>query len=181
MSHDGPDQPEATRPTDIQRRKDEHIALAATDGVAFRDRTHLLEQVQLIHQALPELSVDEIDLSVELFGKRLRAPIVIASMTGGTPRAAQINRDLAAIAEARGYGLGLGSQRAMQREPELSATFQIREEAPSALVIGNLGVVQAREIHTPHLGAKRATKLADSHGLPVVRQVTEERLLHPSR
>lgn len=146
MSHDGPDQPEATRPTDIQRRKDEHIALAATDGVAFRDRTHLLEQVQLIHQALPELSVDEIDLSVELFGKRLRAPIVIASMTGGTPRAAQINRDLAAIAEARGYGLGLGSQRAMQREPELSATFQIREEAPSALVIGNLGVVQAREL-----------------------------------
>src|SRR5689334_14697918 len=129
----------------IQRRKDDHLDLCATDAVAFRDRTTLLEGVRLVHQALPDLALDEIDPSVTLFGKKLRAPLVIASMTGGTDRAASINRELAGIAEARGYGIGLGSQRAMSRVPETAWTYQVREVAPTALLLGNIGVVQARE------------------------------------
>jgi isopentenyl-diphosphate delta-isomerase len=130
---------------EIARRKDEHLALAATDAVAFRGRTTLLEEVTLVHAALPELSLSEIDLSTRLFGKRLRAPIVIASMTGGTPRAGEINRALAAIAEARGIGFALGSQRAMQKRPESSDTFRVRDVAKTTLVIGNLGVIAARD------------------------------------
>jgi len=131
--------------TDIQRRKDDHIDLCATDAVAFRERTTLFENVRLVHHSLPELHADELDTSVRLLGKRLRAPIVIASMTGGTERAAQINRELAAIAEARGYAFGLGSQRAMVRKPETAWTYQIREVAPTTLVFGNVGAVQARD------------------------------------
>lgn len=129
----------------IQRRKDDHLDLCATDEVAFRDTTTLFECVQLIHQSLPELNVDEIDTSTTLLGKRLRLPIVIAAMTGGTERAAEVNRDLASIAEARGLGFGLGSQRAMQRQPNTAWTYQVREWAPKTLVLGNVGVVQARE------------------------------------
>src|SRR5688572_15402243 len=134
--------------TQIQRRKDDHLDLCATDEVAFRGTTTLLERVQLVHQSLPDLDVNEIDTGVTLLGKTLRLPIVIASMTGGTERAAQVNRDLAAIAEARGLGFGLGSQRAMQRQPETAWTYQVREWAPNTLVFGNVGVVQAREMPT---------------------------------
>src|SRR5688572_30784757 len=131
--------------SEIQRRKADHLNLCATDDVAFRDRTTLLENVRLVHQSLPDLSLDELDPSVTLFGKKLRAPLIIASMTGGTDRAAAINRELAAIAEARGYGIGLGSQRAMNRVPETAWTYQVREIAPTTLLLGNVGVVQARE------------------------------------
>lgn len=134
--------------SDIQQRKADHLDLCATDEVAFRERTTLLEHVRLVHQSLPEASWDEVDPSVELLGKRLRAPIVIAGMTGGTDRAGDVNRALATIAEARGYGFGLGSQRAMQREPETAWTYQVRKWAPGTLLMGNVGVVQARELAT---------------------------------
>jgi isopentenyl-diphosphate delta-isomerase len=132
--------------TPIQRRKDDHLDLCATDEVAFRGATTLLERVQLVHQSLPDLHADHIDTSTELLGKKLRLPIVIAAMTGGTQRASEVNRDLASIAEARGLGFGLGSQRAMQRQPETAWTYQVREWAPRTLVLGNVGVVQAREL-----------------------------------
>ncbi len=132
--------------TQIQRRKDDHLDLCATDEVAFRGTTTLLERVQLVHQSLPDIAVDDIDTSVNVLGKTLRLPIVIASMTGGTERAAEVNRDLASIAEARGLGFGLGSQRAMHRQPDTAWTYQVREWAPSTLVLGNVGVVQAREL-----------------------------------
>lgn len=133
---------------DIKQRKVDHLELCATDEVAFRERTTLLECVQLVHQSLPELHYDEIDTSVMLLGKRLRAPLLIAAMTGGSEQSAEVNRELSAIAEARGLGFGLGSQRAMQRSPETAWTYEVRKHAPTTLVLGNVGVVQAREMST---------------------------------
>jgi isopentenyl-diphosphate delta-isomerase len=130
---------------EIRRRKEEHLELCANGDVEFRRRTTLLENVQLVHQSLPEMSADEVQLDVDLLGKRLRAPLVIAAMTGGTEQASRINRELSAVAEARGYGFGLGSQRAMLRDPDTADTFSVRSTAPTALVLGNIGVVQARE------------------------------------
>jgi isopentenyl-diphosphate delta-isomerase len=130
----------------IPGRKADHLALCAEGEVAFRGKATLLEDVQLVHCALPELSVDGLDLSVDLLGKRLRAPVVVSAMTGGTPEAAAINRDLARAAEELGLAFGLGSQRAMFVHPEQTWTYQVREVAPTALLFGNLGMVQAREI-----------------------------------
>lgn len=135
-------------PSDLERRKADHLDLCATDAVAFRERTTLLEHVRLVHRSLPELSLDELDTSVSLLGKRLKAPIVIAGMTGGHPRAAEVNRALATLAEARGYAFGLGSQRTMQKHPELAWTYHVRDVAPTALLLGNVGVVQARDTKT---------------------------------
>lgn len=132
----------------IKQRKADHLDLCATDEVAFRGETTLLEEVRLVHQSLPDMALDEVDLSVRLLGKRLRAPIVIAAMTGGHSRAEEINRGLASIAERRGYGFGLGSQRAMLKAPETASTYQVRDVAPTALILGNIGVVQAREMST---------------------------------
>ena len=138
---------------EIQGRKKDHLALCTDEDVGFRGTSTLLGGVRLVHDALPELAVDEVDLGVEAFGKRLRAPIVIASMTGGTDEAGRINRDLASIAEERGYGFGLGSQRAMVVRPETRPSFRVRDAAPKALLLGNLGVVQARGMKTAEVQA----------------------------
>src|SRR5262245_49859667 len=137
----------------IGKRKADHLALCATDEVAFRDKTTLFEQVRLVHDALPDLDVLHIDTSVTLLGKPLRAPIVIAAMTGGTDEAARVNRDLSAIAEERGYGFGLGSQRAMHVKRETASTYAVRESAPTTLVLGNVGVVQARTMTTEEVAS----------------------------
>ncbi|MCB9666577.1 MAG: type 2 isopentenyl-diphosphate Delta-isomerase [Myxococcales bacterium] len=130
----------------IQSRKDEHLELCATREVGFRSRGTLLDNVRLVHQALPELHLDEVDLSVEILGKRLRAPLIIAGMTGGTPRAGRINQALATVAEACGYGFGLGSQRAMQDMGGAEISYQVRQWAPTTLILGNIGVMQARDM-----------------------------------
>ncbi len=136
----------------IQSRKDQHLDLCIGGAVGFRQRSTLLEDVELIHDALPELALDEIDCSIELLGRRLEAPIIIAAMTGGTERAATINRDLAAVAEALGIGLAFGSQRRqLVRGSPLG--FEVRDVAPSALLLGNIGVVQAREASAAALQA----------------------------
>lgn len=136
---------------DIGRRKRDHLELCASDDVAFRGKTTLLECVELVHQALPELALDDLDTSVQLCGKRLRVPLVIAAMTGGSDASAEVNQELSRIAESRGYGFGLGSQRAMQRVPETAWTYGVRKHAPTTLVLGNVGVVQARETESAAL------------------------------
>jgi isopentenyl-diphosphate delta-isomerase len=136
-----------TQETGISERKADHIELCAKGDVGFRTKTTLLEHVELVHDSLPELALDEIDMSASILGKTLRAPLVISAMTGGTPRARDINKELASIAEERGYGFGLGSQRAMLRG-DRDDTYVVRDVAPTALLLGNIGAVQARELST---------------------------------
>ena len=130
----------------IQSRKVDHIQLCAREEVEFKLKSTLFEEVHLIHSSLPELADAEIDTSIELAGKTLKAPIVITGMTGGAEKARVINQELAAVAEEFGLGFGVGSQRAMLVRPETLDTYQVREFAPSALVLGNIGVVQLSEM-----------------------------------
>lgn len=125
----------------ISARKADHIRINLDEDVRSGLTTGL-EHYRFMHRALPELDLDQIDLSQSLFGKRLRLPVLISSMTGGTEQARQINRTLAAAAQHSGAAMGLGSQRAALEHPELAATFQVRDVAPDALLFANLGAVQ---------------------------------------
>jgi isopentenyl-diphosphate delta-isomerase len=138
----------------IARRKAEHLEVAAS-GAADFVRPTLLDDVHLVHQALPERALADVDLATPLLGKTLRAPLVITGMTGGTPEAATINRDLARAAARVGCAFGVGSQRAMAEHPELEPTFQVKDAAPDVVLIGNIGVVQAAQ-----LGVARVVELA---------------------
>ena len=137
--------------TDISQRKADHLDLASSGDVGFKRTTTLFECVRLVHDAMPELEMGELDPSVLIFGKRLRAPILIAAMTGGHERAERVNRELAALAEERGLAFGLGSQRAMYRNPSSARTYRIRDVAPTALILGNIGVVQAARMSTAEI------------------------------
>jgi len=141
------------RDTDIRQRKQDHLDLCASGDVKFRTRDTLLGNVHLVHQALPELASHDIDLVVTVAGRRLKAPLVIAGMTGGVAEAGAINRDLAAAAERVGVAVGLGSQRAMLHHPEVADTYRVRGVAPTTMVLANLGVVKARQMRTAEVRA----------------------------
>lgn len=135
----------------IERRKRSHLDLCASADVEHLEKTTLFEEVEFLHDSLSEIDLAEVDLSVEFVGRKLRAPFLITGMTGGTPDAAVVNRDLARLAEKFGIGFGLGSQRAMLRRPELAGTYSVRREAPTTLVLANLGLNQAAETSTAEI------------------------------
>ena len=101
-----------------------------------------LEHYRLVHCALPEMALDDVDTSLSLWGRRLGAPLVISAMTGGTDMAWHINLNLAAAAQARGVAMGVGSQRTAIEHPEWVRTYQVRQVAPDILLLANLGAVQ---------------------------------------
>jgi len=94
--------------TEHERRKDAQLRICLDNDVQSRDITTGLERYRLVHQALPEIDWEEIDLSVSLLGKRLRAPVLISPMTGGCGLGARVNRHLAEAAQRLGLAMGVG-------------------------------------------------------------------------
>jgi isopentenyl-diphosphate delta-isomerase len=138
-------------------RKDSHLDVVAEENVEAKEPGALFDCVHLVHRALPELAASEIDTSTTFLGKRLRHPILVTGMTGGTERAGQVNRDLAAAAERAGIAFGVGSQRAMSERPDRAETYNVREAAPTTVVLGNVGLGLART-----LGSKGVLALAEA-------------------
>jgi isopentenyl-diphosphate Delta-isomerase len=134
-------------PSEISRRKSEHLRIVLEEEVLHRDGT-LLDGVHLMHQALPELDLAEIDTSQEFFGKRLAAPFLIASMSGGAAHTREMNHQLAAVAERCGVAFAVGSQRAMLERPELHADFAVRPSIPTGVLLGNIGGPQLPQLPT---------------------------------
>jgi isopentenyl-diphosphate delta-isomerase len=127
--------------TPLGSRKADHIRINLEEDVRSSLTTGL-ERYRFTHRALPELDLDDVDLGLSLFNKKVLAPILISSMTGGTADAQAINRILAEAAEATGIPMGVGSQRAAIEHPELEETFQVRDYAPTAILLANIGAVQ---------------------------------------
>ena len=148
----------------LEQRKEDHIRINLEEDVGFDRLTTGLEQYRFIHQALPELNLADIDLSTSFFGKPLRAPLLISSMTGGTERAQMINRTLAEAAQAAGIAMGLGSQRAALEDPRLAETFRVRPIAPDILLLANLGAVQLNYGYTVD-DCRRAVEMVEADAL----------------
>jgi isopentenyl-diphosphate Delta-isomerase len=132
---------EATRGFLVRDRKEDHLRIAAGQDVGSRHTTGL-ERYALLPCALPELALDEVSLRTRFLGHELGAPLLISAMTGGTRRAHEINRRLAAAAQRRGLAMGLGSQRVALEGAEPMASYRVRDVAPDVLLLANLGAVQ---------------------------------------
>jgi len=128
--------------TEIEARKAEHLRVCLEEDVQFRQVTSGLERYRFTHCGLPELDRSEINLASSFLEKRLQAPILISSMTGGTEFARLVNIRLAKIAQRYGLAMGVGSQRIIVEQPDLAPTFAVRSVAPDILLLANLGAVQ---------------------------------------
>ncbi|HEY9645910.1 MAG TPA: type 2 isopentenyl-diphosphate Delta-isomerase [Chroococcidiopsis sp.] len=128
--------------TVTQNRKADHLRVCLEEDVQCRQLTTGLERYHFTHCCLPEIDRQDVDVSTTFLGKRLGAPLLISSMTGGTEFAQLINYRLAAIAQHYGLAMGVGSQRVAIENPEVTATFAVRSVAPDILLFANLGAVQ---------------------------------------
>lgn len=152
MKKVSPQHPKANQadPGETDRRKADHIRINLEEDVNFKRVTTGFDRYFFMHQALPELHLDHIDIATALFDKPLATPLFISSMTGGTHRAESINRTLATAAEAVGMAMGLGSQRAAIESVAgksaatslLAESFNVRKFAPTTTIFANVGAVQ---------------------------------------
>lgn len=131
----------------LQQRKADHIQINLEKDVRSALDTGL-DKLHFIHEALPELDLQDVNTSVMAFGRQLSAPILVSSMTGGTDQAGTINRRLAEAAQAMGVAMGVGSQRTALEHPEEAESFQVRRYAPDILLFANLGAVQLNRGYT---------------------------------
>lgn len=125
---------------EMQKRKGEHLQICLKESVEVG--TTGFENFRFIHNALPEIDFGKIDTSTKFLGRKLSAPILISSMTGGTAQGGIINGNLAAAAQSRKIAMAVGSQRIAMKNSLVSSVFQIRNIAPDILVFANLGAVQ---------------------------------------
>ncbi|NGM68689.1 type 2 isopentenyl-diphosphate Delta-isomerase [Natronolimnobius sp. AArcel1] len=147
-------------------RKDDHIRIieeedVETTGAGFAD-------IDLVHEALPELHRDEIDTTTTLFGHELAAPIVIESMTGGHPNTTKINRALAEAAQETNIAMGVGSQRAgieLEDEALLESYTVVRDVAPDAFLYGNVGAAQLLEYDVDDV--EQAVEMIDADAMAI--------------
>lgn len=123
------------------KRKDDHITICLEEDVQFTKKNGF-EQYEFVHKALPELNLADIDTSTTFLGRKFAFPFFIEALTGGSPQAERINKNLAQAAEAFGIGMGVGSQRVMLDCPDLGYTYQVRDRAPNILLFGNIGATQ---------------------------------------
>jgi isopentenyl-diphosphate delta-isomerase len=129
---------------DIERRKKEHVDVCLRGSVEYGKGSGF-EDVEFVHNALPELDLGEVDIKARLFGKKLEAPMFIEPITGGYREAGKINKRLALAAEEEGVVFCVGSQRAMIEDRRLKETYYVRDVAPNAVVIGNIGIAQLKK------------------------------------
>ncbi|MBS3060310.1 MAG: type 2 isopentenyl-diphosphate Delta-isomerase [DPANN group archaeon] len=106
-----------------------------------------LDQVDLVHNAIPEINYQHIRTSTNFLGKHLDLPLMISAVTGGIRNSQAIHQDLAEVAEKKGIAYGLGSQRTMIESVEDKHNFDVRHKAPKTMVLGNLGLLQIKK-HT---------------------------------
>jgi isopentenyl-diphosphate delta-isomerase len=158
-----------SEPSRTEQRKAEHVNIILNENVSAE--YNYWNDVHLLHRALPEIDLDDIDVSTTLFGRKLRAPLVISSMTGGFGMGREINANLAKGAAEVGVAMGVGSQRAALEKPELADTYAVVKDYDVPLRFANLGAPQL----IPQEGkrayglgdARRAMEMVDAHVLIV--------------
>ena len=143
----------------FESRKSDHIDYSIDSRSQVKGSSQF-NSIQFIHDALPEMNFSEVDISSEVFGKSLKTPFFVSSMTAGHNGAGAINSQLAQVCEKRGWFMGVGSQRRELFDDQAFKEWtNLRDKTPEVLLVGNLGLAQV--IQT---SVAKIKKLLDSMG-----------------
>ncbi|QDR80743.1 type 2 isopentenyl-diphosphate Delta-isomerase [Sporomusa termitida] len=125
-----------------QSRKLEHLkySLLMDDGPAAAGFTDF----HLLHNCLPDLAWQDIDVCTQLAGINLPQPVIINAITGGAADVADVNRQLAEFSRQTGAALAVGSQYAAIENPAAAESYKIvRRVNPDGVILANLGAYAA--------------------------------------
>ncbi|MDR9410640.1 MAG: type 2 isopentenyl-diphosphate Delta-isomerase [Balneolaceae bacterium] len=126
----------------IQKRKKEHVELSINRDVNYQKTTGF-DELDFVHNALPEINSTEVRLSASLFERDFSFPLFISSMTGGYSEAGAVNTIIAEFCENNNLPFGVGSQRVMLEDPAEEESFSVvRSYAPTAFIAANIGGAQ---------------------------------------
>jgi isopentenyl-diphosphate delta-isomerase len=165
-------------PGEFEGRKRDHIRLSLDDRTQASDRSGL-GQVRLIHEALPEIDLNDVDLRSSLFGRDLATPLYISGMTAGHDQAPALNRTLAAACERRGWIMGVGSQRRELERPKDSVDrwSEIRSRYPHLFLVGNLGISQLAQLQPTEIDQVRSVcRALDAQAMAIHLNAMQEAL-----
>ncbi|SIQ39719.1 isopentenyl-diphosphate delta-isomerase [Alkalispirochaeta americana] len=158
MNHLEADNPQADHPDvsvpeagGLAQRKAQHLEICLDqERFAVETSRTRLDEVRLVHRALPEVDASKVDTGVSFLGMPCRLPFFISSMTGGSSQSYRTNKDLATLAAELGIPVGMGSIRILLRKPQVIDDFRLKRFAPSVPVFANIGGVQLpRTSHDP--------------------------------
>jgi isopentenyl-diphosphate delta-isomerase len=146
------------------KRKIEHLDICIRENVESKGNG--FDDIEFVHRCLPEINRADIATGTTFLGHRFKAPLMIASMTGGHPDTTEVNANLAMAAEELGLGMGVGSQRAALEDPKLEDSYRIvRDKAPHAFIYGNIGAPQLLKYGIDDL--ERAVSMIDADAMAI--------------
>ena len=124
----------------IAERKNNHIDICLNGDVRSKVGNGF-EKYRLIHNAAPEADFHQFNIETVFLGKKISAPFMISSMTGGTKHGEQINRNLIEAAAEIGLPFAIGSQRIYLANNDFPKV-PFRKIAPDIPILANVGAVQ---------------------------------------
>lgn len=120
-----------------QDRKDDHIRLFRA---FYRKTSNDFDHVVFVHHALPEMGIQDVNLSTTIGPLQLPYPLYINAMTGGSEQTLHINKQLAIVARKTGLPIATGSMSIILTHPETEHTFRvIRQANPKGIIFANMG------------------------------------------
>ena len=149
----------------MNERKKDHLEISMNEdaGASY----NYWDDIEFIHNALPEIDMDEVDTTWNEFGKKMAAPIIIAGMTGGFDRGEEVNEHLARIAERFQVGMGVGSQRAALEDESTAGSYSVINKYRIPLKIANIGAPQLLEWKDAIEMASRAVDMIEADVLAI--------------
>lgn len=119
-----------------RQRKDQHIE----NYLKTRTRgTTLLDCVYIEHNALSDVSLKQIDTSVEFMGQKIAMPLMVDAITGGGDSSASINEDLSSICESINIPMAVGSESIALTDESSRESFELVKQKENLIRVGNLG------------------------------------------
>lgn len=119
-----------------RERKDAHIENYLRSK---SKESTLLDNVYIEHNAISDVSLDEIDTSIEFMDKKISMPLMIDAMTGGGSVSISINEDLSSICESLNIPMAVGSESIALSEEDSRESFELVKYKENLFRIGNLG------------------------------------------